>query len=87
MLPADPYPVIFCVLPAVLLLVSSFLQQWVKGNPRKVEGVRLKEMMLKKTQEKKETQQPKAEGKRPDQLAALDTTILATALYLFKQDK
>lgn len=67
--------------------MSNFHKQWVKSNPRKEEGVTLKEMMLTKTQEKKETQQPKADGNRPDQLAALDTTILATALCLFKQDK
>lgn len=40
-----------------------------------------------KTLEKEETQQPKDEGNRPDQLVALDTTVLATALCLFKQNK
>lgn len=78
---------IFCVSPAVLLLASNFHKQWEKGNPRKVKGVRLKEMMLTETQEKEETQKPKAEGNRPDQLVAFDTTILAAALCLFKQDK
>lgn len=57
--------------------MSFFHKQWVKGDPRRVEGVRVKEIT--KTLEKEETQQPKDEGNRPDQLVALDTTILATA--------
>lgn len=47
--------------------------------------MRVKEIT--KTLEKEETQQPKDEGNRPDQLVALDTTILATAQCLFKQNK
>lgn len=43
--------------------------------------------MLTKTDGEEETQQPKAERNRPDQLVALDTTILATALCLFKQEQ
>lgn len=47
--------------------------------------MRVKEIT--KTLEKEETQQPKDEGNRPDQLVALDTTILATAQCLSKQNK